>query len=71
MTSRDGFVWTKANGLTAGVPTIGKIEPPTNVTDASPRHFDVIIIGAGYTGLTAARDATTAGKLVRLFSQGY
>jgi cation diffusion facilitator CzcD-associated flavoprotein CzcO len=24
--------------------------------------FDVIVIGAGYTGLTAARDTSTAGQ---------
>lgn len=61
MTSRDGYVWTKSEGIRAGVPTIGKIEPSTNLKSDSSRIFDVIVVGAGYSGLTAARDATLAG----------
>jgi hypothetical protein len=61
MTSRDGYVWTEAEGLRAGVPSIGVIEPPSNLTDKTV-IFDVIIVGAGYCGLTAARDATLSGE---------
>lgn len=60
MTSKDGFSWTKADGLRPGVPCIGAIEPPTNYHDANSK-FDVIVVGAGYSGLTAARDASVAG----------
>lgn len=60
MASKDGFSWTKAQGLKAGVPCIGAIEPPSNLKDTESQ-FDVIIVGAGYCGLTAARDASIAG----------
>lgn len=61
MTSKDGYSWTKAQGLRPGVPSIGVIEPPSNVKSADT-VYDVIVVGAGYCGLTAARDASLAGK---------
>jgi ribulose 1,5-bisphosphate synthetase/thiazole synthase len=61
MTSRDGYVWTEAEGLKAGVPSIGVIEPSSNLL-GNALVFDVIIVGAGYCGLTAARDATLSGE---------
>lgn len=61
MSSKDGFSWTKAQGLKAGVPTIGAISPPTSLSP-NDSNFDVIVVGAGYCGLTAARDASVAGK---------
>ncbi|GAO16497.1 uncharacterized protein UV8b_06986 [Ustilaginoidea virens] len=64
MASRDGYSWTKATGLRAGVPCLGAIQPSSNVGDDA--HFDVIVIGAGYCGLTAARDASLAGLKVLL-----
>lgn len=64
MTSKDGYSWTEAQGLKAGIPTIGLIQPPTNVKDQQAT-YDVVIVGAGYTGLTAARDATLAGMYPR------
>jgi len=58
--STDGFEWTKEEGLRKGVPTIGKIQPATNIS--STNHvFDVVIVGAGYAALTAARDCTVSG----------
>lgn len=60
MTSRDGFQWTPETGLVQGVPSIGVISPPTNIT-SEPGQFDVIVVGAGYSGLTASRDACLAG----------
>ena len=61
MTSKDGFQWTEATGLKPGIPSLGVIEPPSNL-DGSENFFQVIIIGAGYCGLTAARDAATSGN---------
>lgn len=60
MTSRDGHQWTKDGGLTQGVPSIGVIQPPTRLESTSSDDFDVIVVGAGYAGLTAARDASVA-----------
>ncbi|PYI16089.1 amine oxidase [Aspergillus violaceofuscus CBS 115571] len=65
MTSRDGYQWTTETGLVQGVPCIGVISPPTNITSSLDR-CDVIVIGAGYTGLTAVRDACLAGLKVLL-----
>jgi NADPH-dependent 2,4-dienoyl-CoA reductase/sulfur reductase-like enzyme len=60
MTSRDGFQWTPEEGLVQGVPSIGLISPPTNLTSTSG-PWDVIVVGGGYTGLTATRDLCVAG----------
>ncbi len=61
MTSRDGFSWTKASGLRPGIPCIGAIQPPSNI-NSTDTEFDVIVVGAGYAGLTAARDTSVAGR---------
>ena len=61
MTSRDGYQWTEATGLVQGVPSIGVIEPSTNFANGDSLKFDLIVVGAGYAGLTAVRDAAIAG----------
>ncbi|KAJ5211248.1 Flavin amine oxidase [Penicillium cf. griseofulvum] len=65
MTSRDGFQWTPETGLSQGVPSIGVISPSTNICSSSAK-YDVIVVGAGYAGLTAARDLTLTGLHVLL-----
>lgn len=60
MTSRDGYSWTEQTGLRPGVPSIGVITPATNVVSSNVL-YDVVVIGAGYCGLTAARDASLSG----------
>ena len=67
MTSKDGYEWTKAGGLKPGIPSIGVIEPSSNLTDPS-EVFDVIVIGGGYCGLTACRDAVISGRCSRSHS---
>lgn len=62
MTSRDGYQWTEAAKLQAGVPSIGVIEPETNVRSADDIDYDVVVVGSGYCGLTASRDAAISGK---------
>jgi hypothetical protein len=61
MTSRDGFSWTPQDGLKPGVPSLGVIQPSTNISPG--QRYDLIVVGAGYCGLTTARDATLAGKV--------
>lgn len=63
--SQEGFQWTPERGLQAGLPSLGVVEPSANVR--SHEHlYDVAVIGAGYAGLTAARDLTTQGHHVLL-----
>ncbi|GAA5848843.1 hypothetical protein JCM8547_006364 [Rhodosporidiobolus lusitaniae] len=50
------------DGLKQGFVTEGAIQPKTSfAAKKSLAQFDTIVIGAGYTGLTAARDLTLAG----------
>ncbi|KAH9870250.1 hypothetical protein J1614_007173, partial [Plenodomus biglobosus] len=53
MTSRDGCCWAPKDDLEAGVPSLRVVTPSSN-----------IIIGAGYCGLTAARNASLEGLKV-------
>ncbi|KAF7560410.1 hypothetical protein G7046_g3749 [Stylonectria norvegica] len=62
--SREGHQWTPKEGLQAGIPSLGVINPPSN--RPSDKIHDVVVIGAGYTGLTALRDLTIAGHDVLL-----
>ncbi|KAH7086059.1 monoamine oxidase N [Paraphoma chrysanthemicola] len=65
MSSKDGYQWTRTAGLKTGVPTIGAIQPPSNLK-GSEGEFDVLVVGGGYCGLTAARDAANYGLRVLL-----
>jgi heterodisulfide reductase subunit A-like polyferredoxin len=58
--SRDGYHWTANDGLQSGIPSIGVIQPASNLR-TTEEIFDVLVIGAGYSGLTATRDMTTSG----------
>ncbi|KAH8631135.1 Monoamine oxidase N [Alternaria alternata] len=67
MDSRDGYTWTPIEGLKAGVPSLGVITPSTNLSESEEEEFyDVIVVGAGYCGLTAARNAAIEGLKVLL-----
>ncbi|OTA53464.1 monoamine oxidase [Hypoxylon sp. EC38] len=66
-TTREGYHWTKEGGLAAGVPSIGVVHPVSNIESKTQQGlYDVAIIGAGYAGLTAARDLAAAGFKVLL-----
>ncbi|KIX95103.1 uncharacterized protein Z520_09019 [Fonsecaea multimorphosa CBS 102226] len=58
--SREGWHWTPTSGLQAGIPSVAVVEP-SRMIQHSEVVLDVIVIGAGYAGLTAARDTSTAG----------
>ncbi|EPS29729.1 hypothetical protein PDE_04679 [Penicillium oxalicum 114-2] len=63
--SRDGYQWTPATGLVQGVPTLGLVQPSKKGLKNSKR-YDVVVVGAGYAGLTTCRDLTVAGNSVLL-----
>lgn len=57
----DGYTWTPADGLQkGGFECKGVVSPAKQIK--APRDFvyDAIVIGAGYAGLSAARDLATA-----------
>ncbi|KAF7547142.1 hypothetical protein G7Z17_g7944 [Cylindrodendrum hubeiense] len=62
--TREGHQWTPQAGLQSGIPSIGVIKPAAN--RPSNKVHEVLVIGAGYTGLTALRDLTVAGHDVIL-----
>jgi NADPH-dependent 2,4-dienoyl-CoA reductase/sulfur reductase-like enzyme len=61
--SREGWQWTPSSGLQAGLPSVGVIEPSQNLQHPNDT-YDVVVIGAGYTGLTAARETSTNGSFL-------
>jgi NADPH-dependent 2,4-dienoyl-CoA reductase/sulfur reductase-like enzyme len=62
--SHDGYTYTKHDGLVQGLRTYGFIQPQSKIGDADAgKVWDAIVIGAGYTGLIAARDLVKAGEL--------
>lgn len=62
--TREGYQWTPSGGLQPQLPSIGVVKPSTNLS--SEKVHDVIVIGAGYCGLTASRDLSVAGRQVLL-----
>lgn len=64
--TREGFHWTHSEGLSAGIPCIGVIEPVQKVRKTGI-VYDVVVIGAGYAGLTAARDLSVSGRLEMVY----
>ena len=59
MTTKDGYEWTAAKGLQAGLPCAGVYEDSSGARNSSP--YDVIVVGAGFAGLIASRDLTVRG----------
>lgn len=62
--SKDGYTYTKGNGLVGGLRTYGVIQPERKIRQTDEGSiWEAIVIGAGYAGLIAARDLVKAGKL--------
>jgi len=60
--SHDGYSYTKNTGLIPGLCTYGVIKPERRIR-ATDDVWEAIVVGAGYTGLVAARDLVKAGEL--------
>ena len=59
----DGHSWTPQGGLRqGGFACEGVISPLLRMRDSADFVYDVLVIGAGYAGLSAARDLTSAGE---------
>lgn len=63
MATRDGFSWTETDSLRPGIPCIGAIQPPSNYDSEADSKFDLVVVGAGYSGLTAARETALSGMV--------
>jgi lysyl oxidase-like protein 2/3/4 len=59
-TTKEGYLWTPTS-ITDGLPTHATVQG-TQVTSLKS-SYDVIVIGAGFTGLTAARDLSLTYNL--------
>ncbi len=57
----EGFVWTPDDGLREGdLACRGVVQPAQKFNGSSDDIYDVIVVGAGYAGLVAARDLATS-----------
>ncbi|KAG9791635.1 Monoamine oxidase N [Exophiala dermatitidis] len=63
--SREGYLWTKS-GITTGLPTKAVISSTASIKPS----YDVIIVGAGFTGLRAARELVRHYGLSVLIVEG-
>ena len=61
--SHDGYTYTSKEGLIGGLHTYSVIQPESNIQHTDDSNvWEAIVIGAGYSGLIAARDLVKAGK---------
>lgn len=55
----DGYTWTSTSGVVPGLECEAYVSPQRS--GARESHlYDVIVVGAGYAGLAAARDLATS-----------
>lgn len=57
--TQDGFIWSPTDSGRHGLTTEAVVSNTSNIKDC----YDVIVIGAGFAGLTAARDLAAQGNL--------
>ncbi|KAM5359507.1 uncharacterized protein FOBCDRAFT_277596 [Fusarium oxysporum Fo47] len=57
----NGHEYDVSGNVSNGLPCNGVITPASSFAQAASERFDVIVIGAGFAGLTAARDLTLSG----------
>ena len=60
--THDGYTWTRAAGVKKGdLHCRGVVEPREKLSAPAGHIYDAIVIGAGYTGLMAAREMSDRG----------
>lgn len=62
MTTREGHLRDRDGTFKQGLRCTGVISPRSNIPVNITKFFDVVVLGAGYAGLTACRDLTLAGR---------
>jgi NADPH-dependent 2,4-dienoyl-CoA reductase/sulfur reductase-like enzyme len=60
----DGYSWEKRTGVVRGLNTDAVVTPQRASVNASSKVYDVVVIGAGYAGLCAARDLSALRRAV-------
>lgn len=66
----DGYLWTTSSGILKGnLDCEGVIHPSRSSQTSQSILYDVIVIGAGYAGLAAARDLSITSIPRSAFSQ--
>lgn len=63
--TRDGHVWEPQTGFKTGIESDAVISPARALNNAN-KVYDVVVIGAGYAGLAAARDLSLLSKRLDL-----
>lgn len=58
----DGYVWEPTSGIVTGLETDALVTPARSVSKVD-KIYDTIIIGAGYAGLSGARDLALSSAL--------
>jgi hypothetical protein len=63
MLSKEGLLYNPATGLSEGLPCSGVVQPP-RFDCTTQQSYDVIVIGAGYSGLIAGRELALRGTFI-------
>ncbi|KAG9506524.1 hypothetical protein J7337_000056 [Fusarium musae] len=63
--TKDGHIWEPHTGFQKGLDSDAVISPQRSISSIN-KIFDVIVIGAGYAGLAAARDLSQLNHSVLL-----
>lgn len=59
----DGYLWEEEGGVIKGLDTDAFVSPQRATVGSPGKVYDVVVIGAGYAGLCAARDLSALRKL--------
>lgn len=64
--SSEGYLWEATSGSHVGLET----DAVTPSTPQIQEHYDVVVVGAGFAGLVAARELSADGRLKVLLVDG-
>lgn len=61
----DGYTWEPTVGVATGLESDAVVKPARSVASLN-KVYDVVVIGAGYAGLSAARDLSSLRTFVHV-----